>query len=373
MSSLKTLVVVLLLAVGAGGVYTLINGSTPTSAPPGATDPLPGPPNVQWAGEAAGDPSMAGGPPAVSFATDQPNSQPPSFATASPPAPSPPPPSGVPPQSSTTSAGQALPSGFAPQPDPGLPAPPLATSTPAEAVPAGLRPPFVEFMKVAVDKLNKGDWVEVLDRLSQWYGDPRLTAEESRRMVDLLDQVAGSVIYSTQSILEPPYRVEVGDTLESIGQKFNVPGELLAKINGLNGPQDLVPGRELKVIHGPFDAVVHVDKLELILRLQGRYAGRFPIRVDCDARQLEGTYCVKGKSIHPGNGQTEERIAASDPRNPIRGARLINLDDQIAIRGDEDGRASGDTVPRGSICLAPRDVEDLYDILSVGSKVVIRR
>ena len=80
-----------------------------------------------------------------------------------------------------------------------------------------------------------------------------------------------------------------GDTLERVAQRYNVPWQLLARINGLMPPgapnsddatkdQPLPVGMELKVVRGPFDAVVRLDKHELTLLLQNRYAGRFPHR-----------------------------------------------------------------------------------------------
>jgi murein DD-endopeptidase MepM/ murein hydrolase activator NlpD len=42
--------------------------------------------------------------------------------------------------------------------------------------------------------------------------------------------------------------VEVGDTLESIAARAGVPAEDIAEVNGLRGPEDIVPGRMIFVL-----------------------------------------------------------------------------------------------------------------------------
>jgi lipoprotein-anchoring transpeptidase ErfK/SrfK len=57
------------------------------------------------------------------------------------------------------------------------------------------------------------------------------------------------------------------------------------------------------------------------------------------------------------------------------GERWIGLDsgNQLGIHGTNDPASIGRAESRGCIRLSPTDVDDVYDILSIGSKVVIRR
>ena len=45
----------------------------------------------------------------------------------------------------------------------------------------------------------------------------------------------------------------------------------------------------------------------------------------------------------------------------------------IGIHGTDNPLNVGATIDRGTICLGDRDAEDVFDILSIGSRVVIRR
>ena len=62
-------------------------------------------------------------------------------------------------------------------------------------------------------------------------------------MESLLGQLAGTVIYSTEHQLEPATRREARRNLETIAKEYNVPWQLLAKINGIPSPDRLQPGQ----------------------------------------------------------------------------------------------------------------------------------
>ena len=106
--------------------------------------------------------------------------------------------------------------------------------------------------------------------------------------------MAGVVIYSRQHLLEPPYQVQTGDTLERIADACQRSRHTPGAINGIRDSESLRPGRELKVVRGPLSAVIDLGKSELTLMLRDRYAGRFPVSLISPGR-LEGSYTVLGK------------------------------------------------------------------------------
>ena len=260
----------------------------------------------------------------------------------------------------------------------------MTSPKPANPADSLLLSKFTALMVDVQKALDEGRLSEAHLALSHLYGKTELPAEQAKQITALLDQLAGTVIYSRQYYLEPPYVIQQGETIETIAQKYNVPWELLARINGLippttattdNGVKDHpLPARtELKVVRGPFDAVVNLDKHELTLLLQGRYAGRFPIAVGRDQPTLEGSYTVREKALSPAYyGPDGVNISANDPRNPL-GHAWIGLTDRIGIHGVNDPQAIGRSDNRGAIGVADRDLQDLYGILSVGSRVTILR
>ena len=203
---------------------------------------------------------------------------------------------------------------------------------------AGEAPPSAAFASAwadAHDKLAAGRYAEALAVLSTWHDDPSLGLEESHRLEHLLGQLAGTVIYSQQDLLLPPHVVQQGETLLSIAAPLAVPWQLLAKINGVEDPARLVPGESLKLVRGPFDAVVSVSRRRLSLQVAG------PVT----------------------------QVAWGQP-----GSKSIGLADGLSIAGVADpATVSDDTVPGTSLIVADRDLAELADILGQGSRVLVRQ
>jgi hypothetical protein len=246
---------------------------------------------------------------------------------------------------------------------------------------------FNAFMSEVHKRLDEGKFAEALLALSSLYNDPNLPplpAEQRNQLDGLIARLAGTVIYSRQHLLEKPYVVQSGDTLDKIAQQYRIPWQLLGRINGLLSPNGdvndneskdrLLPvSCEMKVVRGPFDAVVNLSRHELTLMLNGRYAGRFPIGVGRDQPSVEGVYTVRDKTPNPTyRGPDGVQYSPGDPRNPL-GSAWIGLTDRIGIHGSSNPQGIGRDDNRGSICVCDQHVQDLYGILSVGSRVTIVR
>ena len=253
----------------------------------------------------------------------------------------------------------------------------LGTSTGATAPISSV---FATMRAAVQTSLDRGELSESLLLLSRWHGDPSLLPTEKAELDDTLGRLAGTVIYSPEHFIEAAYVVQPGDTLESIGKKFQVSWQLLAKINGITQRGALRAVRELKVVRGPFSAIVSLNDRELTLMLGGRYAGRFSIGIGQDYPQMEGRWVVQQKQINPTYYGRDRTIDADDPENPL-GEHMVGLakeyggspTDVFGIHGTNDPSSIARDDPRGFIRLAPADAGDVFDILSVGSRVFIRR
>ena len=218
--------------------------------------------------------------------------------------------------------------------------------------------------------LDRGELSQALLLLSDWYGDPSLSATEATEVEGLLSQLAGSVIYSTEHRLEPPYMVQAGEKLEGIAQKHNIPWQLLAKINGISNPDQLQPGQQLKVIRGPFSARIDLSERKMVLMLDRRYAGQFSLDVDPASSIEEGYWAVNQKLLTPGNvGMLNSAATASEDRSILLTSTNGGANQVTILRGPGPAADSAGRV----IQLKGADVADVYDILSLGSQVMIRR
>ena len=223
-------------------------------------------------------------------------------------------------------------------------------------------------MQSAAEMLQAGHLAEAHLELSHLYGAPGLTPDEEGRLTDLLDRLAGTVIYSRQHLLHPAYEVQPGDTLERIAEAYEVPWQLLANINGIREPGRLRPGDSLKVVKGPFDAYVDLSSFRLVLYVQERYAGRFPIGIGKDRATPMGDFQVLKKVENPVY-YGDQVVPAGDPNNPLGPYALaLDLEQAIFIHGTNDPRSIGRAESRGCIRLHNRDIKDLFDILTVKSE-----
>jgi len=225
----------------------------------------------------------------------------------------------------------------------------------------------------AHDKLAAGRYAEALAVLSTWHDDPSLGLEESQRLEDLLGQLAGTVIYSQQDLLLPPHVVQQGETLLSIAAPLAVPWQLLAKINGVPDPARLVPGESLKVVRGPFDAVVSVSRRRLSLKVGGNYAGSFPVMVGRQIRDSVGA-TIPVVTVQRNDPPAEQPGAVSQVAWSQSGPPSIQLADGLSIVGVADpATVSDDAIPGTSLLVADRDLGELADILGEGSRVIVRQ
>lgn len=194
--------------------------------------------------------------------------------------------------------------------------------------------------------------------LSQWRADANLSPAQQQEVEQLLGQLAGSVVYSTDHCLEPAHVVVPGETLDTIAKQYNVPWQLLAKINGIPAVSAVQPGQKLKVMRGPFTAEVDLKRGELVVLLDGRYAGKFPVRVE-GSTPGDGAWRVGQKQ------KANSSIASATPS--------VVLESPAGEQMELSAGVTPTPGMRGRLTIASNDLADLYDILSVGSAVTIRR
>lgn len=240
--------------------------------------------------------------------------------------------------------------------------PSLGSSTPSfdagQTAPVTPNVTFEAAWQSIRQSLERGDLPRAHTMLSQWRADANLSPAQQQQVDQLLGQLAGTVVYSTDHHLEPAHVVTPGETLETVAKQYKVPWQLLAKINGIPEASAIQPGQKLKVVRGPFTAEVDLKRGELVVLLDGRYAGKFPVRVEGTAPG-DGAWRVGQKQI------ANSAVASTAPSVVLE-----------SPAGEQMELSSGVTPTpgtRGRLTIASNDLADLYDILSVGSPVTIRR
>ena len=209
--------------------------------------------------------------------------------------------------------------------------------------------------------------------------DAELTPADRDLVNRTLDRLAYQVFYQPgENVLWEEYRVGPNETLASIAQNYKITPEFLAAINSLHvGPEVLLPaGQALKVVKGPVSADVSFSKMELLLKFNGLYAGRFKMGCAQRAAQIRGEFPVARKIKNPeyngplDNGQIG-RIAGGDPSNPL-GPCWIELEGGLGLQGtNHEEYIGGQTAGVGGLIFSNKDISHLNILLSQGSVVRI--
>lgn len=224
----------------------------------------------------------------------------------------------------------------------------------------------------AQEQINKGKFRDALAGISKYFNHNALSSEQHERLLGLLDPLAGKVVYSAEHLILPMHKVGQHETLADIAERYQVPWQLLQNINAVRNPAALVPGTELKVVPGPFRAEVDLSHGELAVFVGELYAGRFVFASGSDPSPSPGEYVVKEKRRQRDYvGLNGKAWPATDPENPY-GKVWLDLGQRICIHGSPL-TATSKELPTGCISLAPRDANDVFAILSAGSRVRIHR
>ncbi len=255
-------------------------------------------------------------------------------------------------------------------------APPVQSPNPGsvEALPSRqLAPQALDFTEV--DQLiAAGDDVVALRALSTWYWQH---PEKRRQLSTRMTQLSRRIYFQQLPHYMDPYEVQFGDRLETIAKKYDVSWNYLSKINRTE-PQRIRAGQKLKVIQGPFDVVVDLSDFELTVHAHGYFVVRMPVGIGQDESTPIGSFKVTDKVVDPIYYGPDGVIKNDDPANPL-GERWIAISDAegtvqgYGLHGTIDPASIGKAESRGCIRLYDQDVTDLYDLLTIGSEVIIRR
>jgi lipoprotein-anchoring transpeptidase ErfK/SrfK len=215
--------------------------------------------------------------------------------------------------------------------------------------------------------LAQGDDVGAHRELStQYWQRPELRP----LLIDRIQQTARRIYFEPTPHYMEPYVVQPGDTLQSIAHRYEVAWQFLAKLNQVE-PTQIRPGQELKVIRGPFSAVVDLSDYEITVHAHGYFVCRFPVGTGANNSTPIGKFTVEDKLVDPTYYGEDGVVAHDDPANPL-GEHWISIGNSYGIHGTIDPDSIGRAESQGCVRLRNEDVAEVYDFLTVGSEVVIR-
>lgn len=217
-------------------------------------------------------------------------------------------------------------------------------------------------------QIKAGQVVEAHKALSKlFWQQPDLRS----RVQERIDHTAKAIYFSPQPHVQEPYVVQSGDQLRKIANKYHVSWQYLSQLNRVD-PKRLREGQKLKVIDGPFGAVVTLSDFELTVHHGGQYVRSYSCCIGKNNSTPVGKFKVLNKVTSPQYTDPDGKVfSGSDPKNPL-GTHWIDLGDSYGIHGTIDPDSIGKAESRGCIRLLNADVAEVYDLLELATEVVIR-
>ena len=242
-----------------------------------------------------------------------------------------------------------------------------------------------ELFKSVDAKLAADDQLAARDELVAALDTKKFTTAEQDQAFDRLQKINDVVVFSDRKFAKDAhqiaYTVVAGDNMQKIANKFDVTVGFLQRLNHISDPRRLRLGASLKVVKGPFHAIVNKTTFTLDL-YQGKpdqigsvFVKRLRVGLGENDSTPLGLWKIGDKLIDPVYYNSRDVgpriIKADDPTNPL-GERYLALvgvqgpsvgKEGYAIHGTIDPASVGKKMSLGCVRLLNEDVNLVYDML----------
>jgi hypothetical protein len=243
-------------------------------------------------------------------------------------------------------------------------------------------------MNAGLDLLARNKAVEarkILSEALRTTGSNGLTVADADRVRLTLTELNKKLVFGQDVAPNDPfarvYAIESGDALAKLPRKLslNVDWRFLQRINNLADPTRLQVGQKIKVVTGPFHAVVHKPEFRMDLYMgngdERVFVRSFTVGLGEFDATPEGVFAIRSNSklINPewSNPRTGEHFYADDPNNPIgeRWIGLVGVSENIrdlsgyGIHGTIDPDSIGTMKSMGCVRMHSDDVNVVYELL----------
>lgn len=166
------------------------------------------------------------------------------------------------------------------------------------------------------------------------------------------------------------YTVKPGDALVKIAKKYNTTVGLIKKANNLTS--DIIrPQDKLKINTCKFSLVIDKSQNLLFLKRNNSVIKEYTVATGKNNSTPSGKFKIVNKLKNPTWYKTGAIIPPDSPKN-ILGSRWMGFNIKgYGIHGTTDPQTLGQQVTMGCIRMRNSEVEELYNILPIGTEVVI--
>lgn len=196
--------------------------------------------------------------------------------------------------------------------------------------------------------------------------------------IDKLGEINIKLLFSplTTDISET-YSVKAGDSLFSIARKLNTTIPLLMRANNLQDSV-IMTGQKLKTTVNKFSILAHVDKQDIFLNYDSKLFKKYKIAVGTNETPTPlGVFEIREKIKDPTWYPAGGGVVPPSSAENLLGSRWIGLwqsgrKTSYGIHEAIEPSDIGKYVSNGCIRMMKIDLEELYDIVTIGTQVTIK-
>ncbi|MBD3264032.1 MAG: L,D-transpeptidase family protein [Candidatus Omnitrophica bacterium] len=224
--------------------------------------------------------------------------------------------------------------------------------------------------KEAREKLENNELLEAKDLYRKVLEESE-NIEQLREIQDKIETINVDILFSPRKDeCTTIYEVKPNDALFKIARKFNTTVNLIKRANNLTS--DIIrPGQELKINNCKFSIVVDKSQNILFLKRGDELFKTYRVSTGKNNNTPTGTFKIINKLENPTWYKTGAVIPPGSPEN-ILGSRWMGFDTSgYGIHGTTEPQDLGKQITLGCIRMRNDEVEELYDIVPVGTEVTI--
>lgn len=252
--------------------------------------------------------------------------------------------------------------------------------------PAGSTSEVTQQIQAAEQRAATGELLQARALFNKALHNPNAVREDQERIRQRMATINADLLFSPKvypgDTMTETYVVKSGDNLIRItrNRELAVDWRLVERVNGIKG-NTLKVGQKLKLVRGPFHAIVHKGDYRLDL-FQGSpddpdswmFIRSFKVGLGTGNSTPLGNFVVKPKSklVNPHwvNPQTGQKFHADDPKNPIgeywMGIEGVGDSKTITgygLHGTIEPDSIGQQKSMGCVRLGDEDIKLLYEML----------
>lgn len=251
-----------------------------------------------------------------------------------------------------------------------------APTTPVDAV---------ALFRDADAKIAADDLLGARDAIVAALDAKKFSDTERDAAYDRLGKINETVVFSSRKFLSDPHQlahtVKSGDNMQKIANLYDVTYKFIGRVNSISDPRKMRLGANLKIVKGPFHAVVNKTAFTLDL-YQGKpgqtgtvFVKRLRVGLGENDSTPTGLWKVTTKLENPTYYNPRDTgprvIPAGDPTNPL-GERWLALEgvsgqaigkESYGIHGTIEPESIGKKKSMGCVRLLNEDVNLVYDLL----------